>query len=413
MNRFALALTVSAIVSLSASPALAQKCERARLLTYGKHYSCVTDAQSKAIKNTGKVASPGQPACGDKMAEKWAKAEAYGDCIPAVPAATVLGGTTVMTNELTDTLAPGAPAISACSSLKMKTAGKYFYCRLKVVRASVTTGDPLDYTKCDAKLTSGFAKAESLGAADCLTSLDVETARTQVAEDADDVAAQLDDTTTTTTQSTTTTTSTMPPGDPSDSFGGVALDPSWTVLNPSVATVSVSGGQLHLQINTLTNWFNAIESVLVYKQVTGDFDAHTTLHATKTSNLTAEPDPEYRLGGLLARDPASSPADSNFVHVALGASSNVIGPAAEDKSTIDSSSTYFFYDIPETQGELRLTRVGSLFSMYYRPIGDMTWQLLNSHVRNDLPATLQVGMMAYDFNGSPDFTMHFDEVVFE
>jgi hypothetical protein len=46
-------------------------------------------------------------------------------------------------------------------------------------------------------------------------------------------------------------------------------------------------------------------------------------------------------------------------------------------------------------------------------VGDLTWQLLATHPRADLPATLQVGMMAYDFNAPPDLTVSFDEIVFE
>ena len=136
-----------------------------------------------------------------------------------------------------------------------------------------------------------------------------------------------------------------------------------------------------MQIDRFSNWYNAIESVLVYKNVTGDFDVHTTLYAARTSNPAQQAEPEYRLGGLLARNPASS--------------------------------AFSFYSIPDTEGELRLTRVGSDFSMYYRPIGDLSWQFLDIHTRADLPATLQVGMMAYDFNGSPDLMVSFDEVVFE
>ena len=79
----------------------------------------------------------------------------------------------------------------------------------------------------------------------------------------------------------------------------------------------------------------------------------------------------------------------------------------------DSFSVYVFHPIAATEGELRLTRVGADFSMYYRPIGDLVWQLLGTHTRADLPATLQVGMMAYDFNASPDLTVSFDEIVFD
>jgi hypothetical protein len=210
---------------------------------------------------------------------------------------------------------------------------------------------------------------------------------------------------------TTTTTSTTLPLD--DTFDGVALDPSWTVLHAPVATLTVSGGQLHVEIDSQSNWFNNLESVLIYKQVTGDFDVHTTAYAVKTSNPAAQPDPQFRLGGLLARDPASTPAASNFVHVALGAGSMAVPVASEDKTTTNSASTYTFHPIAATEGELRLTRVGNDFSMYYRPVGDPTWQLLGTHTRADLPATLQVGLMAYDNNASFDLTVSFDEIVFD
>jgi hypothetical protein len=104
---------------------------------------------------------------------------------------------------------------------------------------------------------------------------------------------------------------------------------------------------------------------------------------------------------------------SNFVHVALGSGPVAVPFAAEDKTTNDSFSTYVFHPIVATEGELRLTRVGTDFSMYYRPIGDLVWQLLGTHARADLPATLQVGMMAYDFNASPDLTVSFDEIAFD
>lgn len=79
----------------------------------------------------------------------------------------------------------------------------------------------------------------------------------------------------------------------------------------------------------------------------------------------------------------------------------------------DSFSVYVFHPIVVTEGELRLTRVGADFSMYYRPIGDLVCQLLGTHARADLPATLQVGVMAYDFNAAPDLTVSFDEIVFD
>jgi len=384
------------------------------MLAFGKNYACVINAQAKAVKSVGKQASPGEPKCGDRLTDQWAKAEAFGDCGAEYLLVEAQYASATDTDALTELLAPGAPAPSECSSLKLRYAGKYALCRMKVERASFLAGEFRDFDKCDAKLAAGFAKAEGLAAGDCLTSSDAGTVQSQVTGDTQFVALSIQGDTTTTAPSTTVTTMTTTTTlSLNDDFEGGSLDPSWTVLNPSVATVSVSSGQLHLQINTASNWFNSTESVLVYKLVSGDFDVHATVHAAKTSNGAQQPSPQFRLGGLLARHPSSSPAMSNFVHVALGAGSFAVPVASEDKTTVDSSSTYTFHPIAMTEGELRLTRTGDDFSMYYRPIGDMTWQLLGTHTRADLPATLQVGLMAYDPNGSPDLTANFDEIVFD
>jgi hypothetical protein len=408
MQGFTLSIAAALALVLSVStPAAAQRCEAAKLLALGKHYGCRLGAQGKAVKSSGKVASPGEPKCGDVLAAKWAKADALDACPTVVTAGDGQLESNARTDAMTDALAPGAPAPSACSARKLLGAGKYIPCRLKVHRKNVLKGATLDFAKCDTKLSAAFAKAEALAAADCLTTADLEATRAQATSDADAIAALLAGTTTTTTSTTTL------PGSLDDTFDGGVLDPAWAVLNPGVATLSVSGGQLHLRIDTQSNWFDSVESILVYKSVTGDFDVQTILHAAKTSNSALPPDPEYRLGGILARDPASTPAMSNFVHVALGAGPNAIPFAAEDKTTTDSTSTYFFHPIAATEGELRLTRSGDDFAMYYRPIGDPTWQLLGSVTRADLPATLQVGLMSYDFNASPDITVSFDEIAFD
>lgn len=217
-------------------------------------------------------------------------------------------------------------------------------------------------------------------------------------------------TTTTTTSSTTTTT--VDAG-LSDDFDGVALDPSWTVLNGALATLSVSGGQLIGEALANSVWFNDSAGILIHKDVTGDFDVRTTLHVRKTSNAIEGPDTEFRLGGILARDPASAPGARNTVHVALGAGSVAVPTASEDKSTDDSTSTFLFHAAGSFDGELRLVRSGSTFTMYHRAVGAGTWDLIGTHVRADLPATLQVGPMLYDNSGGgADLTVSFDDIVF-
>jgi hypothetical protein len=101
------------------------------------------------------------------------------------------------------------------------------------------------------------------------------------------------------------------------------------------------------------------------------------------------------------------------VHVAVGAGPLASPQVTEDKTTTDSVSTFFFHPFGATEAELRLVRAGTVFTMYARAIGAPGWALLGTHDRPFLPATLQVGLMAYDFNVAPDLTLSFDAIAFE
>ncbi len=61
-------------------------------------------------------------------------------------------------------LAGGAAAVTdaeKCEAAKLKTAGKYSFCRQKAEAKAVKTGDPVDYSKCDENYADKWAKAES------------------------------------------------------------------------------------------------------------------------------------------------------------------------------------------------------------------------------------------------------------
>jgi hypothetical protein len=224
--------------------------------------------------------------------------------------------------------------------------------------------------------------------------------------------AVLDAVVTTTTSTTTTTTM----ADVfSDTFDGPGLDPSWSILNPSQVTIDVSGGALNLE-PTMTGagntWFDDSESGLVYKSVTGDFDISAIL-ATEDSASPGDPPPtQYRLAGILARDPAGVPGSRNSVHVALGAGSTIQGTSYEYKSTDESVSTWATTPTASPVGEVRLTRVGSTFEMFWRPDAVSLWTSIQSFGRPDLPATLQVGMMVYANEAPASIRASFDEIVF-
>ncbi len=215
----------------------------------------------------------------------------------------------------------------------------------------------------------------------------------------------------TTTTTTSTTTTTLVGFD--DTFGGSSLDPSWTVLHPSLVTIDVSGGALHLTpaaTGAPNIWFNDGEGPLVYKELTGDFDVSAVLSTRDPAIPANPPPPQYRLAGILARDPASTPVSSNTVHVALGAGATGQGTCYEYKSTDDSVSTWAATPTASPDGEVRLRRAGTTVEMYWRPDSVSAWLMIQSFVRADLPATLQVGPMIYSVESPASIVAHFDEI---
>lgn len=182
------------------------------------------------------------------------------------------------------------------------------------------------------------------------------------------------------------------------------------MLHPEQVAISVQSGSLSL-VPTTSLWFNATEGPFVYKSVNGNFKATARVHVRSVASPSQPPAIQYRLAGIMARDPASNSGPENYVFVVLGADDNDL--STEHKSTSASVSTY--QGPTWSQGpdaELRLCRVGTVFSLLVRPVTGGAWQTLSSYPRGDLPASLQVGPVAYANQPTPDLRASFDEVTF-
>ncbi len=196
-----------------------------------------------------------------------------------------------------------------------------------------------------------------------------------------------------------------------ETFDGSALGPGWSVLHPSLAAVEVAGGALRITPSSAgpgSMWYQDSEGVLAYRMVTGDFTATARVHARDAGNGTQPPPAPYRLGGILARDPSSSPGQRNSVHVALGAGVVTDPVCAEDKTTEGSVSDFMLHPIASADGDLRLRRRGDQFECSFRALGSSTWTPLRTHVRPDLPSTLEIGLMAYSAQTPPAIAMRFE-----
>lgn len=199
--------------------------------------------------------------------------------------------------------------------------------------------------------------------------------------------------------------------DLSDTFEDGALS-GWSVLNPDDASVAEEGGALAVEPGPSTLWFDGSSSILVWKQVTGNFRVSARVRARRASQPDQVPDELIHLGGLMARD-GGAPAE-NYVFAVVGRDENDL--SVEAKTTADGSSTYEGPAWAGAEAELRLCRLGSEFRLYARPLAGGAWQqpfpTLSTVDRPDLPATLQVGANAYAFQPDADLRVTWESIDF-
>lgn len=205
----------------------------------------------------------------------------------------------------------------------------------------------------------------------------------------------------------------------STDFEGAPLGPAWSTLNPGLATVAQTGGDLVItpHIGGGQNfWYHDGEGVLVRRAITGDFTATAIVHAHAPGDESAPPALSYRLGGLLVRDPAQAASGTHqWAHIATGSGSPGfpgVPMAVENKTTNNSTSSFQIHPTPSTRLELRLQRRGMLINQFWRPVGGSTWTQLASYPHPGMATTVEVGMMAYSSHASPNVVVRFESLTF-
>jgi hypothetical protein len=146
----------------------------------------------------------------------------------------------------------------------------------------------------------------------------------------------------------------------------------WTWYDEaSVATQDMNGGELHLVSTTGGAagawWYNTEDGNLLFKTVTGDFDARVRLRVRNAAG-TGSPSSaalEWRFAGIAVHDPDRS-TDFNYVHAMLGADPNGTD-RIEWKATDGSVSTWdSIAGAAPLDYDLRIVRVGQVFTLSYR-----------------------------------------------
>lgn len=201
-----------------------------------------------------------------------------------------------------------------------------------------------------------------------------------------------------------------------DGFAGSSLASGWQVLHPELVLLTLSGGELHLvptQPGPNATWFEDGEGPLVWRSVTGDFTATARVRVDSLTTPGAPPPTDYRLAGLLVRDPNSAPNQRGSAHVALGAGTAATPIAWEDKTTLASHSDFVLYNAASSSAELRIVRRGSQIELLARAVGAPNWTLLRAHAHPEFPASVQVGLMIYSFSAPVDIRAHVDWIAIE
>lgn len=200
------------------------------------------------------------------------------------------------------------------------------------------------------------------------------------------------------------------PADPlavnDDEFSGTDLDPAWLRYEPGLAAMqdAVSGGELNYTCNFggvgFSFWYMANEGILLYKEITGDFDvvAGVRVRNSADDGLPTVGDANYRVAGIAAHDPDRS-TELNYVHVGLGCM-NTADIEVEHKNTTASFSDFTATPTSGSNtgvGELRIRRVGQVFTLFYRHTSGDSWTQVGEYDRTatPMPSLLQVGFMAY------------------
>ncbi|MEO0576492.1 MAG: PASTA domain-containing protein [Pseudomonadota bacterium] len=179
----------------------------------------------------------------------------------------------------------------------------------------------------------------------------------------------------------------------------------YTVLDINVT----NPGQLTVVPTQTPGWFDDDDAPLIFKLITGNFAVHTSVEADSVSTPGQAPSSNFNTAGLMARNPTGASGDENYIMLNVGRQNGSItgGVGSETKTTVNSNSTLFL-DSGANQGQLILCRVGNEFISYRFLSGDVGWTETDRFTRNDLPATLQVGMIVNAFNAPADLRATFD-----
>jgi hypothetical protein len=198
----------------------------------------------------------------------------------------------------------------------------------------------------------------------------------------------------------------------SDEFSSNSLS-SWTLRHQTegeaaqytVLDINQSNvGMLTIQPTLTPGWFADGKAPLIYKRVTGNFSVETSVTTRSVANAALPPGSNYNSAGLMVRSTENS--DENYVMVNVGRQLEALGTEAKETTN---SISILNIQAGSNNGRLTLCRVGADFYAYRQLDNETEWTRIGSVNRNDIPETVQVGMVVNGFTG-PDIVASFDYI---
>ena len=222
------------------------------------------------------------------------------------------------------------------------------------------------------------------------------------------------------------------PGGANDEFNDSCTAANWSEQHFTASAASWNIGQTFNGRLTIafsagtpaqTGWFENNVGPLVYKQRSGNFIVMTHVHAGRADNRTLAPRRAFNSAGLLVRNPASTTGSQNWImhnignqagnsHAGCPNAGMNVGIGSEAKNTVNSNSQLCLNPATAFSGRIAICRNGASFHALRKLDGEATWTETNQFTNNNIPAAVEVGVMANAWGVPADIRAEFDYVRF-
>lgn len=174
---------------------------------------------------------------------------------------------------------------------------------------------------------------------------------------------------------------------------------AWDYFNPGIYSIKQNTPsllQLDLEQNGL--WYQNAQGGLLYQTITGNFSLTATVNAVQKTDNQKPVACDICLGGIMVRNPVSSNGE-NYIHLVTGNTPNGLG--YEYKSTVNGVSDFTAVSDGSAKHQLRIQRTGNSFILSQKKVSDTEWTTIQTLIRNDLPASIMVGLNIYTAQTGP------------